>query len=111
MTDTSDEQDECWSYQEGADRYTHIVRDRNRGFICQLAQDPSGRAERRARMMAAAPDLLKAAELLEAAETAHVNCPDCDGEAIPETCGTCFPLFDDARLRRRAAIAKARGTP
>jgi len=60
-----------------------------------------------ARLIAAAPDLLAAARLLEAAETAHVNCPECEGEDIPELCPRCFPAFDEARIARRLAIAKA----
>ncbi len=56
----------------------------------------------------AATDLLEAAELLERAEWAHANCDDCEGIDTPEKCPTCFPLFDEARLKRRAAIAKAK---
>jgi hypothetical protein len=48
-----------WHYQEGSDRYTHIVRAGDR-FLCQLAQDTSGEAEANARLMAASPNLLKA---------------------------------------------------
>lgn len=62
-----------------------------------------------AALVVATPDLYEAAALLEAAEDAHANCPECDGEIIPELCPVCFPLFDDARLKRRAALAKARG--
>jgi hypothetical protein len=60
--------------------------------------------------IAAAPDLLEAATLLEAAEEFHCNsCPECQGETEPERCGTCFPKFDEARIARRKAIAKATG--
>lgn len=62
-----------------------------------------------ARLIIAAPDLLAAAQRLEAAETFHANCDECDGEEVPELCAKCFPHFDDARLMRRAAIAKATG--
>lgn len=62
-----------------------------------------------ARLIAAAPDLLEVAVLLEKAEEAHANCDECGGEEVPELCPKCFPLFDDARLKRRAAIAKAEG--
>lgn len=62
-----------------------------------------------ARLIAAAPDLLEAAVLLEKAEEAHANCDECGGEEVPELCPKCFPLFDNARLKRRAAIAKAEG--
>lgn len=61
-------------------------------------------------LIAAAPDLFEAALRLEMAELAHANCEECDGEDIPEICEVCFPLFDDARVMRRNAIAKARGT-
>lgn len=56
----------------------------------------------------ASADLLAAAELLEKAEEAHANCEECDGEGAPEACPVCFPLFDDARIARRLAIAKAK---
>lgn len=59
-----------------------------------------------AHLIAAAPDLLEAAQLLEKAEEAHANCDECEGEEIPELCPKCFPLFDDARIKRRLAIAK-----
>lgn len=62
-----------------------------------------------ARLIAAAPDFAEAAVLQDAAEEAHANCPECDGQIIPELCPTCFPLFDDARMKRWAALAKARG--
>jgi len=59
---------------------------------------------------AAAADLLEAAEKLERAEDHyHNDCRECEGEGVPELCETCFPLFDDARIARRAAIAKATG--
>jgi hypothetical protein len=65
--------------------------------------------EEAVRIRAAALDLLEAAQLLEAAETANSNCPECDGEGTPELCPICFPLFDSARVKRRLAIAKAVG--
>lgn len=52
-------------------------------------------------------DLLEAAQLLETAETHHANCEECEGMGVPELCPVCFPLFDDARVKRRLAIAKA----
>lgn len=70
---------------------------------------PQERRAANAHLAAAAPDLAEAAALQEAAEDAHANCPECDGEEVPECCPVCFPLFDDARLKRRAALAKARG--
>lgn len=62
-----------------------------------------------ARLIAAAPDLLAAAKRLEEAEEFHANCDECEGEEVPECCGKCFTLFDDARIMRRNAIAKAEG--
>jgi hypothetical protein len=50
---------------------------------------------------------LKALQLQETAEEAHVNCDECRGEEAPELCPKCFPLFDEARIARRLAIAKA----
>jgi len=76
--------------------------------ICEV-WDGNHNAEANARLIAAAPELLEAAALLEAAETAHANCRDCEGLGVPELCGMCFPLFDEARVKRRAAIAKAEG--
>jgi hypothetical protein len=57
--------------------------------------------------VSAAADLYEAARLQEEAESFNANCPDCDGEGVPECCETCFPLFDDARLKRRAVLEKA----
>lgn len=73
--------------------------------------NPETEAEDRdnASLIAASPDLLEAEEKQEAAELAHANCPECFGDGIPELCEKCFPLFDDARVSRRIAIAKARG--
>lgn len=69
------------------------------------------KAEERAnaRLIAAAPDLFECAEILEKAEEAHANCDECEGEGAPELCVKCFPLFDDARVKRRAALAAAKG--
>lgn len=67
-------------------------------------------AEANARLIAAAPGLLEAAQLLEAAETHHANCEECEGEGVPELCPVCFPLFDEARVKRRLAIRKAEKT-
>lgn len=86
-------------------------------FPCITDDDEQTEAEARAavdiecacnaRLIAAAPDLLAAAQLLEKAEDAHAHCDECEGEEIPELCPKCFPLFDDARVKRRNAIAKA----
>lgn len=37
----------------------------------------------------------------------HANCEECDGELQPELCAECFPYADAARLKMRAALAKA----
>jgi hypothetical protein len=52
---------------------------------------------------------LEAARLLEVAEHFHANCEECEGEGEMEECGECFPLADDARLKRREAIVRAHG--
>lgn len=70
---------------------------------------PMRQAIANARLIAAAPDLVEAAALQEDAEDANANCPECEGDGIPELCPRCFPLFDAARVKRRAALAKARG--
>lgn len=54
-------------------------------------------------------ELIEAARLLEMAEEAHANCDECGGEEVPELCPKCFPMFDDARLKRRVALSKAGG--
>lgn len=69
-----------------------------------------GNDDSNARLIAAAPELLEAAELLEKAEHNRQFCDECEDEGEPEACGKCFPAFDDARIKRRLAIAKARGT-
>jgi hypothetical protein len=57
-------------------------------------------------LILAAPELYEALQALEEAETANANCQECNGEGVPELCEACFPLFDDARLKRRAIIAR-----
>jgi hypothetical protein len=66
-------------------------------------------SEANARLIAASWDLLQAAQLLENAEAARCGCDECEDEGEPECCSKCFPLFDDARVKRRLAIAKALG--
>lgn len=51
--------------------------------------------------------LVRALQLQEDADLAHVNCEECDGEDAPELCEKCFPLFDEARIARRAALVTA----
>lgn len=64
-----------------------------------------------ARLIAAAWELFEAAVLLETAEEAHANCEECEGQGVPELCEKCFPMFDDARVKRRTALAKANPSP
>ncbi len=79
------------------------------GHIVASIPVRSAENDANARLIAAAPDLYEAAELLEAAELAHANCSECEGDIVGELCPACFPLFDDARLARRAALEKATG--
>lgn len=91
------------------------VNGRQRYPICDTGTAPRGEAndrreEANARLIAAAPELLHAAQLLEVAEDFNANdCRECEGEGVPELCPMCFPKFDDARVARRAAISKATG--
>jgi hypothetical protein len=83
------------------------------GFFVQLhiaGIASQEQADKFMRETAAAPLMLAAATKLEEAETFHANCEECGGEDVPELCEACFPLFDDARCMRRAAIAQATGT-
>jgi hypothetical protein len=63
--------------------------------------------ERLTKALAEKSELLAAAKKLEEAEDFNANCDECEGEGVPELCEKCFPLFDDARVMRRIAIAKA----
>jgi hypothetical protein len=83
-----------WRYQERADAYTHIVRAEGERFICQLAQDKSGEAEANARLIAAAPDMLKALWLAHD-ELHHPGAARSDGLNV-------FEVIEEA-------IAKAEG--
>lgn len=48
---------------------------------------------------------LKAALMkAEEADQFHIKCKECEGEGAPEECAECFPLADDARLMRWAAL-------
>jgi Lar family restriction alleviation protein len=49
-------------------------------------------------------DALESTEALDNRE----NCPECEGEGEPEICPVCFPAADDARIKRRNAIAAIR---
>lgn len=67
----------------------------------------AGRLEANAKLIAAAPALLEAAKLQEAAEAAQADCDECEPGDSAELCPKCFPAFDDARIKRRLAIASA----
>lgn len=102
-----------WTIEEYGDDETPnvVIHKDSERRICFMATpgshgDPEI-IEANAHLIVAAPTLLKAAQLQEAAETAHANCDECDGEEVPELCEKCFPLYDDARIARRAAIALA----
>jgi hypothetical protein len=66
-------------------------------------------ADANARLIAAAPEMFEALEAYERLDDAHANCDECEGLTQSEGCEKCFPLADDARLKMRAAIAKAEG--
>ena len=104
-----------WTVEEYGDDETPtlVIHKDSESRICFMATpgshgDPA-KIEADAYLIAAAPDLLEAARLLEDAELDRDACPECEGEGEPEACGTCFPTFDDARIKRRRAIAKATG--
>jgi hypothetical protein len=48
--------------------------------------------------------LVEALKLQEKAENFHMKCEECDPEDAPETCEDCFPLYDEARVARRAIL-------
>ena len=103
-----------WTIEEYGDDDTPnlVIHKDSESRICFMATpgshgDPAI-IEANAYLIAAAPDLLEAALLLEDAEDRHANCDQCEGEDVPELCEKCFPFFDDARVKRRLAIAKAK---
>lgn len=97
--------------REGMEWNNHIVLAENYDMRVAFMAHGSGVTDdefaEAALVIAAAPALFRAALLLEKAEDAHANCPECEGEGVPELCPECFPLFDDARIARRAALEKA----
>ena len=103
-----------WTIEEYGDDATALVIHKDtENRVCFMATpgsrgDPA-KIEADARLICAAPDLLAAAKKLEQAEDFHANCDECEGEEVPELCEKCFPFFDDARVMRRLAIAKATG--
>lgn len=60
-------------------------------------------------LIAAAQELLAACKAQERVDNHIAECEDCSDGAFPELCPEGFPLADEARLLRRAAIAKAEG--
>ena len=102
-----------WTIEDYGDDETPslVIHKDSESRVCFLATpgshgDPA-KIEANAHLIAAAPDLLEAALILEDAENKRQYCDECDGEGEPEACGKCFPAFDDARVKRRLAIAKA----
>jgi hypothetical protein len=72
------------------------------GEICQFANASKANA----RLIAAAPELLEAAQLDEQALEHFRKCERCEpGHCCPDF----FELEDAAKVLRRAAIAKAKG--
>lgn len=59
-------------------------------------------------LIAAIPAMVAALDLQEAAEEAHANCEECGGDDVPELCPVCFPLYDDARIARRAVLQRVK---
>ena len=93
------------------DQPTLVIHQDSERRICFMATpgshgDPAI-IEANAKLICAAPDLLEAAQLLEKAEHNRQFCDECEDEGEPEACGKCSPSFDDARVKRRLAIAKA----
>jgi hypothetical protein len=84
-----------WRYQEGADKYTHIVRAGENRFVCQQPQNDEGRAN--ARLIAAAPDLLAALQEM-------VDCYESAAAKSGCQCAQC-----QTQRRAHAAIKKALG--
>jgi hypothetical protein len=105
MTQTAKHSKGPWSLRDGsfidAPTFNNLAQVRAAHVTDQLE------AKANARLIAATPDLLEACQMQEKAELANANCEECEGEGIPELCQKCFPLFDDARVARRLAIAKA----
>ena len=102
-----------WTIEDYGDDETPslVIHKDSESRVCFLATpgshgDPA-KIEANAHLIAAAPDLLEAALILEDAENKRHYCDECDVEGEPEACGKCFPAFDDARVKRRLAIAKA----
>lgn len=48
--------------------------------------------------------LRDALQVAEAADQKAINCEEHEPSDAPETCEHCFPLADDARLKRWAAL-------
>jgi uncharacterized protein YukE len=107
-----------WTYQENSDVYTHIVRGAGNAFVCQFAQDTTGRAEADARITAASWDLLAALreaeeEIVETRRSiTEARKHNWEGIAHPkfeETYQREMARYDRLLERIRAAIAKAIG--
>lgn len=106
-----------WHYQEDSDAYTHIVRtgaDRLR-FLCQLSQDTSGESEANARLIAAAPVLLKRTETNERVFDHVRKCVDwlrktyANSPHIQQWADNLLSPVNAQKSQNEAAIAKATG--
>jgi len=51
---------------------------------------------------------LKALSAYDLLDDFRNKCDECDLEDSAETCAQCFPFADDARLKMRAVLARAR---
>jgi hypothetical protein len=86
--------------QELKAKADHDIVDKQRGYY-DLSRLPCEEFQALVTLTLA---LYDAAHLLEIAEERHANCTECNGDGVPELCLTCFPYFDAARLKRRAAL-------
>lgn len=86
-----------WHYQEGADCYTHIVRDpKSHQIVVSAPQNTSSTTEANARLCAAAPTLYSALEYL----IQRIDPENC-GDHCDNACPWC---------EAKRALAKADGT-
>jgi hypothetical protein len=114
-----------WSATANSWQYTTIY-DANRATVCRFDLEDRGVTEDNqdtlekqqeqtvnlvviavnsyATLTARVEELEAALRLQEIADHAHVNCDECEGEEAPELCPKCFPLYDDARIARRAVL-------
>jgi hypothetical protein len=94
-----------WHYQEESDAYTHIVRGPSNAFIVQLSQTRNGRSEARARLMAAAPDLLATLlDILEMNDDFRANMPaGWEGDLLQDACEDARAVIARHKLQQQGA--------